>query len=79
MSFKDYNVFRNDRMDLRMGGSMIVCKKSLNPRVHKIDSIVFPNCDIVLISILDNRLCHDRLYFVSFYKPSNINFKINHN
>jgi len=56
-------------MDLRInGGVMIVCKKSLNPRVHKIDSTVFPNCDIVLLSILDNRLCHNRLYFVSFYK-----------
>jgi len=41
-------------MDFKMGdGSKIVCKKSLNPKVHKIDATVFPNCDIVLISILE--------------------------
>jgi len=71
ISFKDYNVFRSDRMDFRMGGSMIICKKSLNLRVHKIDSMEFSNCDIALISILDNKLCHERLYFVSSYKPPN--------
>jgi len=57
---------------------MIVCKKSLNPKVHIIDSNIFPNCDIVIVSILDSKLCRDGLFFVSFYKPPNINFKINH-
>jgi len=78
-SLKDYNVFRSDRVDLRLGGgSMIVCKKSLNPKVHIINSNIFPNCDIVIVSILDSKLCRDRLFFVSFYKLPNINFKINH-
>jgi len=70
ISFKDYNIFRSDGMDLKMGGgSMIICKKSLNPVVHRIDTTGFPSCDMVMVSILDNRVCRDRVFFVSVYKP----------
>jgi len=78
-SFKEYIVFRNDRNDLRMGGgSMIICKKSLNPLEHRINSASFLSYDISIISILDSKISHDRIYIISLYKPPNINFKINH-
>jgi len=54
---------------------MIICKKSLNSLVHRIDSV--HNCDITL-SIFDSNIFHGKIYFVSFYKPSNIKFKISH-
>jgi len=57
---------------------MIICKKSLIPLIHRIDSVNFHSCDITMISILDSKICHDRIYIISLYKPPNINFKINH-
>jgi len=57
LSFKNYCAFRGDRKDLRIGGcSMIICKKTLNPTLHKLESAVLSNCDITMISILDNNL-----------------------
>jgi len=79
ISFKNYVIFRNDRSDMKMeGGSMIICKKFLNLLVHRIESENLQNCDITMISIVDNKLHHERIYFVSFYKPSNIKFRISY-
>jgi len=59
-------------------GSMIICEKSLNLVVHRIDTTGFPSCDMVMVSILDSRVCRDRVFFVSVYKPPNVNFKLSH-
>jgi len=79
ISFKNYNVYRCDRNDPRIGGGfMIICKSNLNPSFHKIDLSEFPKCDVTMISLLDNCLYHERIFIVSFYKPPNIKFEVNH-
>jgi len=57
---------------------MIICKKSLNPLEHRINSASFLSYDISIISIFDRKISQDRIYIISLYKPSNINFKIYH-
>jgi len=57
---------------------MIICKKYLNPVSYKVDPLKFPNYDIIMIiSVFGKNIYHERIFFVSFYKPPNINFKIN--
>jgi len=73
VSFKDFCVFRNDRPLPRCGGgTMIICKKKLNPIELKSDRIKIVGCDLTAISLLIDKYHSERLMVISFYKPPDI-------
>jgi len=75
ISFKDFLVFRNDRPIPRNGGgSLILCKKNLNPVRLNTEGLVFPGCDLTALSFSMNDIRSDKLVIVSFYKPPDIKF-----
>jgi len=77
VSLKDHFVFRCDRPPPHCGGGrgvLILCKKDLDPILHKTDRIKISGCDLVVISILNKRLDAERILVASIYKPPDVNF-----
>jgi len=75
ISFKNFCVFRNDRPQPRCGGgTMIICKNNLDPRVHTIDKNLAPGCDVTVVSVMLDKRSSERLLVVSFYKPPDVRF-----
>jgi len=48
ISFRDFHIFRNDRpLPRNGGGTMILCKKSLNSIPYNTDKISIAGCDLL--------------------------------
>jgi len=79
ISFNNYNVFRNDTKKPRVGGgSLIICRSSLDLVLHEVDAIKSLDYDVTVISVLDREISPERILFVSLYKSPEVRFRINH-
>jgi len=61
-SFNNYNVFRNDRKKPRVGGgSLIICRNSLDPVLHEVEAIESLDYDVIVIFVLDKEISSERI------------------